>query len=95
MGAINLMGGATGNGGVLAQLFGSGTKGASGYVPGLLPSLGSYFGGNTTANNAASEAAANQTASNVNMGILAPDAGGTPYVPLPDTDSSLTQGEVG
>jgi hypothetical protein len=45
MGAVNLMGGSTGSGGVLAQLFGSGTKGSKDYVAGLLPSIGNYFGG--------------------------------------------------
>jgi len=46
MGAINLAGGASGNGGVLAQLFGSGTKGAANYVPGLFNSIGDYFTSN-------------------------------------------------
>jgi len=46
MGAINLAGGASGNGGVLAQLFGSGTKGAANYVPGLFNSIGDYFSSN-------------------------------------------------
>lgn len=45
MGAVNLMGGATGSGGVLGQLFGSGTKGSKDYVAGLLPSIGNYFTG--------------------------------------------------
>jgi hypothetical protein len=49
MGAIDLLGGATGQGGALAQIFGSGTKGQSGYNPGLLGSLGNIFkGGNVT-----------------------------------------------
>jgi hypothetical protein len=43
MGAVNLLGGPTGSGGVLSQLFGSGTKGQSGYNPGLLGSIGNLF----------------------------------------------------
>ena len=50
MGAVNLLGGPTGSGGVLGQLFGTGTKGQSGYNPGFLPSIGKYlgFGGTPT-----------------------------------------------
>jgi hypothetical protein len=44
MGAVNLMGGATGGGGVLGQLFGTGTKGAAGYNPGLFNTIAGYFG---------------------------------------------------
>lgn len=88
MGAVNLMGGATGNGGVLAQLFGSGTKGAKDYVPGLFNSIKDYVSGG---NDAASQAAANDLAAKVNMGIVAPDAGGTPYVPLPGTDPNFVE----
>jgi hypothetical protein len=43
MGAVNLLGGSTGSGGVLGQLFGTGTKGQSGYNPGLFGSIGNYF----------------------------------------------------
>jgi hypothetical protein len=43
MGAVNLMGGASGSGGVLSQLCGSGTKGAAGYNPGLFNTIGNYF----------------------------------------------------
>jgi hypothetical protein len=39
--------------------------------------------------------AANDLMSQVNQGFIRPDAGGTPYIPLPGTDSSLSQGEVG
>jgi hypothetical protein len=49
MGAIDLLGGSTGQGGALSQIFGSGTKGQSGYNPGLLGALGNIFkGGNVT-----------------------------------------------
>jgi len=61
MGAINLMGGATGNGGVLAQLFGSGTKGAAGYNPGLFNSIGNYFGGNSSSGSGGSYIAPSDT----------------------------------
>ena len=44
MGAVNLMGGADGGGGVLSQLFGSGTKGQKDYKPGLFNSIGNYLG---------------------------------------------------
>jgi hypothetical protein len=53
MGAINLLGGSSGSGGALAQLFGSGTKGQADYKPGLLGSIGNIskgifdFGGST------------------------------------------------
>jgi hypothetical protein len=50
--------------------------------------LTSLFGGGSIG-------AANNLMSQVNQGLIAPDAGGTPYVPLPGTDSSLNQGEVG
>jgi hypothetical protein len=43
MGAVNLMGGSTGSGGVLGQLFGTGTKGSSSYNPGLFNSIAGYF----------------------------------------------------
>jgi hypothetical protein len=43
MGAVNLLGGSTGQGGALAQIFGSGTKGQSGYNPGLLGAIGGLF----------------------------------------------------
>jgi hypothetical protein len=46
MGAVNLLGGSTGSGGVLSQLFGSGTKGQAGYNPGLFPSIAGYFSKN-------------------------------------------------
>jgi len=46
MGAVNLLGGSTGSGGVLGQLFGSGTKGQAGYNPGLFPSIAGYFSKN-------------------------------------------------
>jgi hypothetical protein len=48
MGAINLLGGANGSGGALAQIFGSGTKGQSGYNPGLLGSIGNIINGKNT-----------------------------------------------
>jgi hypothetical protein len=49
MGALDLLGGTTGQGGALGQLFGSGTKGQSGYNPGLLGAIGNIFkGGNVT-----------------------------------------------
>ena len=49
MGALDLLGGTTGQGGALAQLFGSGTKGKPGYSPGLLGALGNIFkGGNVS-----------------------------------------------
>ena len=50
--------------------------------------LSSLFGSNSIN-------AANDLMSQVNRGLIAPDAGGLPYVPLPGTDSSLNQGEVG
>ena len=73
---------------------------------GLLGSLGitgSSFGGlgNSIMNSlglgssSAAADAANQTMANVNMGVVAPDAGGTTYTPLPGIDTSLNQGEVG
>jgi hypothetical protein len=43
MGAVNLMGGASGSGGVLGQLFGTGTKGSSTYNPGLFNTIAGYF----------------------------------------------------
>jgi hypothetical protein len=43
MGAVNLLGGSTGSGGVLGQLFGTGTKGQAGYNPGLFNAIGNYF----------------------------------------------------
>ena len=46
MGTIGLLGGTTGSGGVLNQLFGSGTKGTSGYNPGLFNSIAGYFSSN-------------------------------------------------
>jgi hypothetical protein len=48
MGAVNLLGGANGSGGALAQIFGTGTKGQSGYQPGFLGSIKNYFGGTST-----------------------------------------------
>jgi hypothetical protein len=45
MGAVNLMGGASGSGGVLGQLFGTGTKGQPNYQQGLFNAIGGYFGG--------------------------------------------------
>ena len=71
---------------------GAGTPGTSGYIPaGFLPSWNSIFGGS----DAASQAAANQDMANVNMGIVDPTGGNTTYNPLPGTDTSLDQGEVG
>jgi len=64
---------------LLNSIFGKGvgTPGQSGYVaPGFLPTWNSLFGG-TSASDAAAQAAANQTAANVNMGILDPAAGAT------------------
>jgi hypothetical protein len=46
MGAVNLLGGANGDGGVLSQLFGSGTKGQKDYRAGLFPSIAGYFSKN-------------------------------------------------
>jgi len=43
MGAVNLVGGSTGSGGVLGQLFGTGTKGSAGYAPGLFNTIAGYF----------------------------------------------------
>jgi hypothetical protein len=65
--------------GLLNSLFsaGSGTPGQSGYIPtGLLPTIQQLFG-NISNSDAAAQAAANQTAANVNMGILDPSAGAT------------------
>ena len=45
MGALDLLGGSTGQGGALAQLFGSGTKGQPGYTTGLIGALGNLFKG--------------------------------------------------
>jgi hypothetical protein len=45
MGAVNLLGGSTGQGGALAQLFGTGTKGQPGYNPGLFGTIGNLFKG--------------------------------------------------
>jgi hypothetical protein len=45
MGAVNLMGGSTGSGGVLGQLFGTGTKGSPNYQRGLFDAIGGYLGG--------------------------------------------------
>ena len=47
--------------------------------------------GSSSATDAAAQAAANQTASNVNMGILDPAAGATTSGTLPGVDTSLTQ----
>jgi hypothetical protein len=89
MGAINLMGGASGNGGVLAQLFGSGTKGAAGYVPGLFNSIGNYFSGTPTSTpiSDATQAAMNASGSgSITNGTL-PDIGGgsTDTSAIPDS----------
>jgi hypothetical protein len=45
MGAVNLLGGSSGSGGVLGQLFGTGTKGQANYNPGLFTSIGNIFNG--------------------------------------------------
>jgi len=82
---------------LLNGIFGKavGTPGTSGYIPaGFLQTLQNAFSG-TSASDAASQAAANQTAANVNMGILDPTGGNTTYNPLPGIDASLNQGEVG
>jgi hypothetical protein len=95
---LNQVGGlATLGNGVLGQLFGNAASGTNAATSGLFGSggIGSFFSGLTGKNDAASQTAANDLAAKVNMGIVAPDAGGTPYVPLPGTDSSLNQGEVG
>ena len=47
--------------------------------------------GSSSATDAAAQAAANQTAANVNMGILDPAAGATTSGTLPGVDTSLTQ----
>jgi len=51
----------------------------------LIGGIGKIFtGGDTTA--------ANDLMSNVNMGIVAPDAGGTNFIPLPGTTLGEDQG---
>lgn len=81
-GIISLLGGQTGTGGVLGQL------GVKDGLQGLLSGIGKFgsglFSGDTTA--------ANDLMSNVNMGIVAPDAGGTEFIPLPGTSLGEDQG---
>lgn len=48
MGAVNLLGGSSGSGGVLGQLFGTGTKGQANYNPGLFTSIGNIFNGSSS-----------------------------------------------
>jgi hypothetical protein len=76
-------------GNLLGSLFGSSsTSGTLSNALSNIPGLSSLFGGNSVNN-------ANDLMANVNMGIVSPTAGGTPYVPLPGINTSLTQGEVG
>jgi hypothetical protein len=80
MGAVNLMGGASGSGGVLSQLFGSGTKGAAGYNPGLFNTIGNYFsspssGGGSYIDPGVSDNRDIGLGENTNPGYVAPIAG--------------------
>jgi hypothetical protein len=82
MGAVNLLGGSTGSGGVLGQLFGTGTKGQAGYNQGLFNAIGNYFssnpssgGGGTYIDPGASDNRDIGLGENTNPGYVAPIAG--------------------
>ena len=80
MGAVNLLGGSTGSGGVLGQLFGTGTKGAAGYNPGLFNSIAGYFsspssGGGTYINPGVTDNRDVGSGENTDPGYVAPVAG--------------------
>jgi hypothetical protein len=68
------------------------TGGGIAGVGDLLSKLGGgAFGGLSNIADWFKTNAANNTMAAVNNGTLAPDAGGTPYVPLPGLDTSLSQ----
>ena len=83
-GLVSVLGGPAGTTGLLGQF---------GVKNGLQGLIDKITGG--SGSSAADIQKANDTMAGVNMGIIDPSAGGTPYVPLPGTDSSLNQGEVG
>ena len=101
MGLATALGGSS-SGGLLGTIFGTPANGQPQYLANgaLNPAYQAankgildYFTSSnpSSGSSAADTAAANQTMANVNMGILAPDAGGTTYNPLPGLDTSLSQ----
>jgi hypothetical protein len=95
MGAVNLLGGSTGSGGALAQIFGTGTKGQSGYQPGFLGSLGNYLGfGGTPAAGGGGGTLPPTTGDNPDSGDYnGVDYGNTGPVLPPSTGDNLDSGD--
>jgi hypothetical protein len=82
MGAVNLLGGANGSGGALAQIFGTGTKGQSGYQPGFLGSIGNYLGFGST------------PAAGGGGGGYTPGSGGSGLTPNPNGTFTNSNGDI-
>lgn len=89
-GLVSLLGGSTGSGGVLSQLFGSGTSGTSGYNPGLLNSIANLFGSNSgsSGTTVTNDASGNST-------VTLNDGGGSVSTSTPINDPYTTTTNTG
>jgi hypothetical protein len=93
MGAINLLGGSTGSGGALAQLFGSGTKGQADYKPGLVGTFTNLFSPSTPAGGG-TYTPTNPAAGSNTSGGYGTGTGGGGLTPNPDGTFTNSNGDI-